>query len=227
MKGNLSQYWRCPESYLRIALAGELTGDKGYFRFGPDTLYGRCVHARPAAEAEDPLLDLLDGVRFEAGTVLLPFDFDEVVDNLRQESYSVKTHMGRQTRGCLLLFASLASRRHPQAHAKGSACGIGRKIRFPQWPVDRTVDDLMAQALTLLLHAGNLSHIPFIWFWPEGASSCAVMTHDIETEAGVELSRPADGYRRGLWHTGFIPGGSRGTLSGPACVSGFVAKPGI
>ncbi len=28
---------------------------------------------------------------------------------------------------------------------------------------------------------------PVYWFWPQGASSCALMTHDVETALGVDL----------------------------------------
>ena len=30
----------------------------------------------------------------------------------------------------------------------------------------------------------HIEEIPFIWFWPDGASSAAFMTHDVETELG-------------------------------------------
>ena len=29
--------------------------------------------------------------------------------------------------------------------------------------------------------------VPFIWFWPEGAEGCVVMTHDVEERAGVDF----------------------------------------
>jgi len=28
--------------------------------------------------------------------------------------------------------------------------------------------------------------VPFIWFWPDGAPSCAILTHDIETSDGLD-----------------------------------------
>jgi hypothetical protein len=28
---------------------------------------------------------------------------------------------------------------------------------------------------------------PFIWFWPDGAPSCTIITHDVETRAGAEF----------------------------------------
>jgi len=59
-------------------------------------------------------------------------------------------------------------------------------LSMPQWPVDTTVDDLLAQLLLGVLRSrGTAKRIPFIWFWPDGAPSCAIMTHDVETPAGL------------------------------------------
>lgn len=59
-------------------------------------------------------------------------------------------------------------------------------LTLPQWPVDTTVDDLLAQLLLGVIRSEpGRKRIPFIWFWPEGASSCVMMTHDVETQAGL------------------------------------------
>jgi hypothetical protein len=58
------------------------------------------------------------------------------------------------------------------------------RIAFPRWPVDVTVDTLMARALGLTLQRTGMTQIPFIWFWPDGAAGAAIMTHDVEDEAG-------------------------------------------
>jgi hypothetical protein len=58
---------------------------------------------------------------------------------------------------------------------------------FPHWPVDCSVDELTAQVLRFLVRSSESRQVPFIWFWPEGASSCAIMTHDVETESGQEF----------------------------------------
>ena len=39
----------------------------------------------------------------------------------------------------------------------------------------------------LALKAQGQSRIPFIWFWPDGAPACAMMTHDIEGQAGLDF----------------------------------------
>src|SRR5208282_2894928 len=61
------------------------------------------------------------------------------------------------------------------------------KLQFPKWPVDCSVDQLLGRLLLLLLKSNRVDRIPFIWFWPEGASSCAIMTHDLETELGQSV----------------------------------------
>ncbi len=70
------------------------------------------------------------------------------------------------------------------------------KIPFPRWPVDRSVDTLMESAMTLALKAQGRSSIPFIWFWPDGAPACGMMTHDVEGQTGIDFCDAADGHRR-------------------------------
>jgi hypothetical protein len=45
----------------------------------------------------------------------------------------------------------------------------------------------MERALSLALQAQDRASIPFIWFWPEGAPACAMLTHDVEGDAGVDF----------------------------------------
>jgi len=60
-----------------------------------------------------------------------------------------------------------------------------REVPFPAWPVDTTVERILERVLVLAMKAQGIERIPFIWFWPEGASSCVIVTHDIETKAGL------------------------------------------
>jgi hypothetical protein len=41
--------------------------------------------------------------------------------------------------------------------------------------------------MSLAVESSPDGRIPFVWFWPEGKSSCAMMTHDVETAAGLEF----------------------------------------
>ena len=42
----------------------------------------------------------------------------------------------------------------------------------------------------------GVERVPFIWFWPDGAPSCLMMTHDVETTVGVDFAPKLDGYGR-------------------------------
>jgi hypothetical protein len=37
------------------------------------------------------------------------------------------------------------------------------------------------------MKAQGVKRLPFIWFWPDGFPSCTIMTHDVETIAGLEF----------------------------------------
>jgi len=50
------------------------------------------------------------------------------------------------------------------------------------------VDTLHEEFLRLLLEASGAKKVPFIWFWPEGAPNCLIMTHDVETSAGRDFT---------------------------------------
>jgi hypothetical protein len=58
------------------------------------------------------------------------------------------------------------------------------RISFPQWPVDFSVENLMRSAMELALRSGCVDRIPFVWFWPDGAPSATIVTHDVEGRAG-------------------------------------------
>ena len=74
-----------------------------------------------------------------------------------------------------------------RSHLQRLYLGDWSKIVFPNWPVDHTVDTIVRSTMQLLLRAQKVDRIPFIWFWPDGASAAVAMTHDVETTAGREF----------------------------------------
>jgi hypothetical protein len=62
-----------------------------------------------------------------------------------------------------------------------------RRTAFPRWPVDTSVEQLQESLLLTLMKSRGLLRIPIVWFWPRGAESCVVMTHDVEDHAGYEF----------------------------------------
>jgi hypothetical protein len=190
MNDSVSQYYRCPESYVRLSLRDPLSESNGYFNFGAGTTcYGRCAGHSPSSSPEGVLQDVLADAILDGGTVRLPFDLKQVVDNLRYELYSREASSQADTmmaRAYYLVrpLLSVPVRKHLQRwHFRG-----WERLAFPHWPVDTTVDQIFEQTMLLLLKAQSISQIPFVWFWPEGATSCAIMTHDVETGKGVRSS---------------------------------------
>ena len=59
--------------------------------------------------------------------------------------------------------------------------------RFPHWPVDRTADELHQLFLRASMEQKLAPEVPFIWFWPKGYTSCALVTHDVETDEGLRF----------------------------------------
>ena len=45
----------------------------------------------------------------------------------------------------------------------------------------------MKNAVRLVLERGGIREFPFIWFWPDGAPGCVMMTHDIEGPEGARV----------------------------------------
>jgi hypothetical protein len=185
----IRDYFRFPARYNGLAACTPLSEVSGYFRFGEQILYGSCLAAQPAESAEGALEDVAGAVRCEGGMAYLPFDVDQVVNNLRGELYAKGWAEGGTKSALADLYyfvrpiLPVAVRKHLQKmHLSG-----WEKIPFPHWPVDRTVDMLMERLLLLAMRAQGVKQIPFIWFWPNGASGCALMTHDVETELGQSL----------------------------------------
>jgi hypothetical protein len=192
MNDSLIQYYRCPEHYIRLALKGSLSGTAGYFRFGEDSFgYGRCSGWDPPASADEVLHDASPDVSIENGVISLPFDLAEIVANLQREQYvdsdrkqgSILQSAVVQAYYLMRPLLPVAVRKHLQRIRLSG----WQKIALPHWPVDRSIDNLFERILLLSLKAQGVDRIPFVWFWPDGASSCAIMTHDVETTAGRDF----------------------------------------
>ena len=186
MNQAIIDYYRCPDDMVDFRLAGDVSKDPGYFRFGPETVcYGKSSSGARSRRVNGALYDAATDVRIADGAVHLPLDPDEIIDNLRSERY-----YGTGGRPAVLNlyyrlrpFLSPPVRRHLQrAHLSG-----WKDIRFPRWPVDRTVDCLLEQLLVLAMKARGVHRVPFVWFWPHGATSCVVMTHDVEGVVGRDF----------------------------------------
>ena len=186
MNDYVTQYYRCLERYIRFDLADQLSQESGYFRFGNGALcYGQLCMETPSPILNGKLYDVINRVVTENGITYLPFDVTQAVDNLRLELYSKNSlHNGSFFNSILNEIYYLARPLLPRDARRllqKARLSDWKSLKFPRWPVDRSVDLLFEQLLLATLRAQGLERIPFIWFWPDGAPSCAVMTHDVET----------------------------------------------
>jgi len=178
--------YRCPNGFLDFRLSEGLSSESGYFQFGPvATCYGRTLQSAHQAQLSSPLRDTLPGVSFDGKQLVLPFDPNEVIDNLRLERYP-SSRLGaweKALKNIYYLLRPLTNRPLRKGIQRLRAVNWQKK-RFPQWPVDTTVETICENLLLLSLRASGVDRVPFIWFWPEGAHGCVAMTHDIEAIAG-------------------------------------------
>jgi hypothetical protein len=190
----LTDHFRCQGDFVDLAVSGELSADSGYFRFGPAGIcYGQCASGTPTAVVTDSLHNAGQHVGVNGSLVQVPFDPVQVVNNLYHERYRSEPEKDRRdinangiVRRLYYLFRPImpvAVRKHLQRLYFRD----WGKIPFPNWPVDFSVESILEQLLVLSMQSRNVERVPFIWFWPDGAPSCSIVTHDVETSAGRDF----------------------------------------
>lgn len=189
MNKHVADYYRCSIQHLNLDLAGPLSPETGYFKFGEQGLYyGQLFGDKPAAKPNGRLCDLTSQVRVQGGVTYLPFDLEQVADNLRLELYANGASHGASSFHAFLKDSYYLLRPllpfSVRKRLQKAQLSDWRRLTFPRWPVDRSVDQLFEQILLASLRARGLDRIPFIWFWPDGSPGCAIVTHDVETRVG-------------------------------------------
>lgn len=168
---------------------------EGFFRYGPNILcYGKSANGVARDFRQAGRFDACNAVTFTKTGTGLPFDFSELIENLRRERYVAALYRGRKglrrgvhlRRGYYAVREALPQKirqRIQRAYFKN-----WKEIPFPNWPVDFTADSLHQEFLKVVLKSQGLTKAPFIWFWPEGASACVILTHDVETLEARDFS---------------------------------------
>lgn len=186
------EHFRCPGEIPSFTVAPGLSQASGFFRLDADTIcFGQCSSVAPASSVGEAPQVASEDIKVNAASIQLPFDPVQVVDNLRREKYSVSSLEHKRSPGINPFvrniyylgrpFIPRMVRKHiQQAYFRG-----WDKVSFPMWPVDTTVEKIFERLLILAMKSQGISKIPFIWFWPDGARSCAIMTHDVETSCGL------------------------------------------
>jgi len=170
----LIDYYRCPEEFAKMSLAGELCHDPGYFRFAGDTCYGRSSCGLRSRVPNNGLYNTLPAVTMKEGVLRLPFDPSEVIDNLRLERYAAHSQGPAGMRHA-------SWQRHYYSLRRFIPAPLRRRLQrtyfrdwktlaFPRWPVDVTVEQILERLASLCLRSQGIERLPFIWFWPDGAT---------------------------------------------------------
>jgi len=115
----------------------------------------------------------------------------KTVDDLRLERYSKQSPTGFRALLASETVRSLYYRIRP-ALSDSLRQSLQRfflrdwdQLPFPRWPVDTSVEDNLEHHLLLAMKSSGAERVPFIWFWPDGASSAAILTHDVECASGL------------------------------------------
>lgn len=191
----LEDYYKLSADWSDCLLSGTAEGKTGFFKFGPHvTCFGACNTRVVSSTFETDLHDALDDVRLDDCTVHLPFDPDDLIRNLYRERYVGNLRplweqiIGREMpQRAYYIVRHLLPFRLRRAMQQVYFNGW-ETLQFPRWPVDFTVDTFHEELLKLAMMARGEEKVPFIWFWPDGAPSCFIMTHDVEGSVGHDFT---------------------------------------
>jgi hypothetical protein len=191
----LSDYYRVPECLIGRCSPPPLSGASGFFSLGSQAIcYGQCESGVSARVEDSALCDASPNIRITGSEICLPFDPGQVIENLRLEHYMgrvvpqreriLNQEWIRKSYYLVREFLPVSIRRHIQR----AYFSDWKNRPFPTWPVDFTVDMLHEKLLQLSMEATGMQKMPFIWFWPDGAPNCLLMTHDVESSAGRDFT---------------------------------------
>ena len=191
----LSDYYRVPDGQLGDIPVAQPSGEEGFFKLGPSAIcYGHCLTGVSANLDKAVLRDGLTNMRRDEAGMQLPFDPSRIIENLRRERYEKSLVPGREkivSQEWALKAYYFVRRSLPTSVRRclqRAYFSDWNSRAFPSWPVDFTVDTIHEKLLQLSMECAGLRRMPFIWFWPEGAQNCLILTHDVETSAGRDFT---------------------------------------
>lgn len=168
--GPLIDYFRCPSWFADSHTVVHLNGELG--------------SALAAVRPHDPIW------QDSRSKWISTSELQSWVDLLRFERYeqastetTLAAILAREAYYLVRPLLGVTARRYFQ---KLALSGWKRR-RFPRWPVDQSVDQLHEMFLMAIMERKTVRHVPFIWFWPKGYDSCALVTHDVETKTGLDF----------------------------------------
>ena len=184
----LKEYYRLPEKYDRVNVREPEHAETGFSDLAEAICFSKAAGALGHADYMSQLRDAQEDVEIRQGEVTLSFNPTEATGNLYRELY-VDSNWRKGSSAIVANLYYLVARCYLwgiRVHLQSLYLRGWEKISFPRWPVDCSVDYLLEDLLRLQLRASGEAQIPFIWFWPDGKQSCAIVTHDVESRLGCE-----------------------------------------
>jgi hypothetical protein len=132
--------------------------------------------------------------REEGGSVFLPFDPNEVIENYWSERY-LQASPGCRTRGLRRMLMRAYYRIRPllprsvQIWSRRRFAFIQSRSSFPRWPVETCLHDFFDLMFAILADVAG-APIPYIAPWPKDYDWALVLTHDVEQAAGLLAMDP-------------------------------------
>jgi glycosyltransferase involved in cell wall biosynthesis len=194
MSIRFQEYFRCPNAMDEFRVSEQVSPETGFFKFGKDVVcFGQAASANVANSYLGDLEDSRSAVQFRNGHVELPFDPDQIADNLRQEIYTNQmeaefTRLGSHPTIRAMYYWGRPLLPVPMRSVLQRFYLRGEMTNpFPVWPVDRTVETLFERMMALAIERNGGQPVPFIWFWPDGAPAAFILTHDVESQTGRDF----------------------------------------
>lgn len=187
MLENLSEFYRTPDNLLRDIPVAEQSDHEGFFQLGHGPFcYGSCATGVSATfEKAPPCREVTNQLLWDPATVirnLLHERYEKSLTPAREKMLSQEWAL----KAYYLVRDSLPD--SVRRYLQRAYFSNWTERPFPAWPVDFTVDTIHENLLQLSMEAAGLRRVPFIWFWPEGATNCLILTHDVETHAGYAFT---------------------------------------
>ena len=121
------------------------------------------------------------------GRVVVPFGFADAYAGYTAELWANAGGRRRLPPGVLNAFYRLrrAIPRGAQLAARRILIRWQGRPDFPRWPFDASVAALLEFYVRCALVAEDRQALRFRWFWPGRARAAVILTHDVESEAGL------------------------------------------
>jgi hypothetical protein len=187
----LVDFYRCPDDLGPLSSGEPYSSQPTYSDFSPSLSDREPASISQADLDSHGLSAISEEFAFDESALRLPFEASRIIDNFRLERYAKSVDVGAD--GPL---SSEAARRFYYLLRPLLGSSLRKQLQrwflrdwprlpFPRWPVDTSVEEIFARHLLLTMKDAGVERAPFIWFWPDGAPSAAVMTHDVEAPAGL------------------------------------------